>query len=392
MAGVQRRTHRTPGFAGLRVSPGDPRRNIDWVLIGGMLGIIGIGLPIIYSTTYKFLPSRANPLDPFLYTQRQVIFFIIGALAMAFVMALEYQWWKERARFLYGATIFGLLLVLGLGRTTGGATSAFDLGPISIQPSEFGKFSTMLFLAVYLSEDRSTSVSYSKFVGGLMLVAAPMGLVVVEPDLGSASVYVALAMGVMLVAGARVRHILMISAMAVVTVVAAVFAGLVKGYQLSRLTGFVNQSSSDKNIQDLIQQVKQAKRAFGNGGLLGKGWLDGPLTNNRSIPVQWADFPSTALAEQFGMLGVALLLGLYALVLVRIWRVAHLSKDMLGTYICAGVFSMLLWHVFENIGMSLGIMPVTGIPLPLISYGGSSAVSFMMMLGLVENVHMRRFR
>ena len=250
----------------------------------------------------------------------------------------------------------------------------------------------MLFLAVYLSEDRSSSVSYSKFVGGLMLVAAPMGLVVVEPDLGSASVYVALAMGVMLVAGARVRHILMISAMAVVTVVAAVFAGLVKGYQLSRLTGFVNQSSSDKNIQDLIQQVKQAKRAFGNGGLLGKGWLDGPLTNNRSIPVQWADFPSTALAEQFGMLGVALLLGLYALVLVRIWRVAHLSKDMLGTYICAGVFSMLLWHVFENIGMSLGIMPVTGIPLPLISYGGSSAVSFMMMFGLVENVHMRRFR
>ncbi|CAB4694303.1 MAG: hypothetical protein F2934_10275 [Actinobacteria bacterium] len=392
MAFVQRLTQRTPGFAGLRVSPGDPRRNIDWVLIGGMLGIIGIGLPIIYSTTYKFLPSRANPLDPFLYTQRQVIFFIIGALAMAFVMALEYQWWKERARFLYGATIFGLLLVLGLGRTTGGATSAFDLGPISIQPSEFGKFSTMLFLAVYLSEDRSSSVSYSKFVGGLMLVAAPMGLVVVEPDLGSASVYVALAMGVMLVAGARVRHILMISAMAVVTVVAAVFSGLVKGYQLSRLTGFVNQSSSDKTIQDLIQQVKQAKRAFGNGGLLGKGWLDGPLTNNRSIPVQWADFPSTALAEQFGMVGVALLLGLYALVLVRIWRVAHLSKDMLGTYICAGVFSMLLWHVFENIGMSLGIMPVTGIPLPLISYGGSSAVSFMMMFGLVENVHMRRFR
>lgn len=383
---------RPQGFAGLRVSPGDPRRNIDWVLIGGMLGIISIGLPIIYSTTYKFLPSRAVPLDPFLYIQRQVVFLIVGGLAMAFVMTLDYEWWKERSRFLYGATIFGLLLVLGLGRTTGGATSAFDVGPISVQPSEFGKFATMLFLATYLSEDRAPSVEYSKFLGGLILVAAPMALVVVEPDLGSASVYVALAMGVLLVAGARLRHIVMITAMAVLTVTAAVIGGLVKPYQISRLTGFLNQSSSDKKIQDLIQQVKQAKRAFGNGGLFGKGWLNGPLTNNRSIPVQWADFPSTALAEQFGMLGVAVLLGLYALVLVRIWRVAHLSKDMLGTYICTGVFVMLLWHVFENIGMSLGIMPVTGIPLPLVSYGGSSAVSFMMMLGLVENVHMRRFR
>jgi len=379
-------------YGTLKASPGDPRRNIDWVLIAGMLGIMAIGLPIIYSTTYKFLPSRARPLDPYLYLQRQVVFFIVGALAMTFTMSMEYQWWKERSRFLYGGTIFGLLLVLGLGRTTGGATSAFDLGPISVQPSEFGKFATLLFLATYLSEDRAASVSYSKFIGGLMLVGAPMFLVVIEPDLGSASVYVALAMGVMLVAGAQARHIVMITMMAILSVVTAVVTGLVKPYQVSRLVGFVNQSSSDKELQDLIQQVKQAKRAFGNGGLFGKGWLQGPLTNNRSIPVQWADFPSTALAEQFGMLGVAVLLGLYALVLVRIWRTAHLSKDMLGTYICAGAFSMILWHVFENIGMSMGIMPVTGIPLPLVSYGGSSAVAFMMILGLVENVHMRRFR
>jgi rod shape determining protein RodA len=379
-------------FGSLRASPGDPRRNIDWVLLGGMLGIIAIGLPIIYSTTYKFLPSRAVPLDPYLYLQRQVVFIIVGALAMALVMSLEYQWWKERARFLYGGTVFGLLLVLGLGRTTGGATSAFDLGPISIQPSEFGKFATALFLAAYLSEDRAPTVTYSKFIGGLMLVGAPMFLVLIEPDLGSASVYIALVMGVMLVAGAQARHIVMITMMAVLSAVVGVVTGLVKPYQISRLVGFLNQNSNDKELQDLIQQVKQAKRAFGNGGLFGKGWLDGPLTNNRSIPVQWADFPVTALAEQFGMLGVAVLLSLYGVVLARIWRTAHLSKDMLGTYICAGVFSMLLWHVFENVGMSLGIMPVTGIPLPLVSYGGSSLVSFLMMLGMVQNVHMRRFR
>jgi len=388
---ILQRTQR-PVFWGSRGSPGDARRNIDWVLIGGMLGVIAIGLPIIYSTTYKFLPSRARPLDPFLYTQRQLIFLIVGGVAMAVVMYFDYQWWRERSRIIYGATIFGLVLVLGLGRTTGGATSAFDVGPISIQPSEFGKFGTMLFLAAYLSEDRDSSVTYSKFLGGLVLVGVPMILVAVEPDLGSASVYIALAMGVLLVAGARIRHIVLITSLAVLTITGATVGGVIRGYQVQRLTGFLNQGSSDKELQDLIQQVKQAKRAFGNGSVFGKGWLNGPLTNNRSIPVQWADFPSTALAEQFGMVGMAVLLGLYALILTRIWRVAHLSKDMLGTYICAGVFSMLAWHIFENVGMSLGIMPVTGIPLPLVSYGGSSAVSFMMMLGLVENVHMRRFR
>ena len=388
---ILQRTNR-PVFWGSCGSPGDPRRNIDWVLIGGVLGVIAIGLPIIYSTTYKFLPSRARPLDPFLYTQRQVIFLIVGGLAMAFVMYFDYQWWRERSRLIYGATIFGLVLVLGLGRTTGGATSAFDVGPISIQPSEFGKFGTMLFLAAYLSEDRETSITYNKFLGGLALVGVPMTLVAVEPDLGSASVYIALAMGVLLVAGARVRHIVLITSLAVLTITGATVGGIVKGYQVQRLTGFLNQGSSDKELQDLIQQVKQAKRAFGNGGLFGKGWLDGPLTNNRSIPVQWADFPFSAVGEQFGLIGCAVVIGLYALLLLRIWRIAHLSRDLLGTYLCTGVFAMLLWQVFQNIAMTLGIMPITGLPLPFISYGGSGIVTFFALMGLVQNVHMRRYR
>jgi len=376
----------------LRTSPGDPERNIDWVLMLGILGIVVVGLPTVYSTSYRFLQTRPRPLDPFLYTQRQVVFLIVGAAVMAGVMAFDYQWWRERAGLLYGGMVFGLVLVLGLAKTSGGARLSFDLGPISIQPAEFGKVATLLFLAGYLSDERSERISYSRFLGGLLIVGVPMALIVIQPDLGSASVYVALAMGVLLVAGAQYRHIFLITALSAATVAAAVLTGLVERYQLRRLVAFVNQSSTDKELQDLIQQVKQAKRAFGNGGVFGRGWLQGPLTNNRSIPVQWADFPTTALAEQFGMIGVGVLLALYAIVLTRIWRTAHLSRDMLGTYICAGVFSMLLWHIFENIGMSLGIMPVTGIPLPLVSYGGSSAVAFLMMFGLVQSVHMRRFR
>jgi rod shape determining protein RodA len=288
--------------------------------------------------------------------------------------------------------VFGLLLVLALGKTSGGATTSYDLGPITNQPSEFGNVATLLFLAGYLSEERGEKITYSRFLGGLLIVGVPMVLVVIQPDLGTASVYVALAMGTLLVAGAEFKHILLITALSAATVAAAVISGLVEAYQLRRLTAFVSQNSADKKLKDLIQQVKQAKRAFGNGGLWGKGWLHGPLTNNRSIPVQWADFPSTAIGEQFGMVGIGVLLAMYAIVLVRIWRTAHLSRDMLGTYICAGVFTMLLWHIFENIGMSMGIMPVTGIPLPLISYGGSSCVAFLIMFGLVQSVHMRRFR
>ena len=151
----------------------------------------------------------------------------------------------------------------------------------------------------------------------------------------------------------------------------------------------------DENNPDLekeVYQVTNAVRAVGTGGLFGKGWLQGPLTNGRDIPVIWADFPFAAVGEQFGLVGCAALLALFAVILVRIWRIAHLSRDLLGTYLCAGVFTMLLWQVFQNIGMTIKIMPVTGLPMPFISYGGSSLITWFALLGLVQSVHMRRMR
>ena len=127
--------------------------------------------------------------------------------------------------------------------------------------------------------------------------------------------------------------------------------------------------------------------------MTGKGWLAGPITNTKGdIPVQWADFPFSAIGEQFGLLGCAVIIGLFTLALFRIWRIAHLSRDLLGTYICAGVFTMLLWQVFQNVAMTLGLMPITGLPMPFISYGGSSLLTYFALLGLVQNVHMRRYR
>jgi rod shape determining protein RodA len=189
------------------------------------------------------------------------------------------------------------------------------------------------------------------------------------------------------------KYIALITAMALATVVAAVVSGIVNRYQLARIEAFFNQNSTDPALVDYIYQPRNAVRAIATGGITGKGWLEGPLTNARNdIPVQWADFPFSAVGEQFGLVGCAVLVGLFALVLLRIWRIAHLSKDMLGTYICAGVFTMILWQVFQNIAMTLGIMPVTGLPMPFISYGGSSLLAFFAMIGLVQNVHMRRYR
>jgi rod shape determining protein RodA len=213
-------------------------------------------------------------------------------------------------------------------------------------------------------------------------------LVIAQPDLGSASVIVTIAMGVMLVAGAKAKYIALVSVLSISTVAATFVSGFVNEYQKERLRVFLGQEQSE----DAVYQVRNAIRALGTGELWGKGWLQGDLTNNRYVPVMWADFPFAAVGEQFGLVGCLTLLGLFVVVLMRIFRIATLSRDPFGTYVCAGVFVMLLWQIFQNVGMTLGIMPVTGLPLPFISYGGSSLLTYFAMFGLVQSVHMRRMR
>jgi rod shape determining protein RodA len=375
------------GLGNVRSSPGSPSRNIDWVLLLGQTALVVAGCFVIFSAT-----RTRTPADPYLFVTRQVVFAIMGYAVMSAVMSLDYDWFKERARFLYGCTIILLVLLLLLGFARGREVISFDLGPFNVQPAELAKFTVLVAVATYLAEERSDEVSYPRFLGGLMVIGAPAVLIVLQPDLGSASVIVALAMGVLLVAGAKARYIAMVSALAVGTVAAAFVGRLVNGYQVERLRVFLNFDSTDPALKDAVYQVRNALRAVGTGGLTGKGWLQGPLTNGRDIPVLWADFPFAAVGEQFGLVGCAVLLAVFALVLLRIWRIANMSRDMLGTYVCAGVFTMVLWQVFQNVGMTIGIMPVTGLPIPFISYGGSSLVAYSAMFGLVQSVHMRRMR
>jgi rod shape determining protein RodA len=372
------------GLGNIKASPGSPSRNIDWVLMLAQFALTIAGGFVVFSA------SRTRVLDdPYAFATRQVVFAIVATIVMFTVMTVDYEWWKDRARPLYGVTLLILLFLFLLGVASGQDRISFDLGPFNMQPAELAKFTTLLMLAVYLSLEQSDEVSYPRFLGGMVIVGAPAVLVIIQPDLGSASVIVSLAMGILFVAGAKLRYIGFISMLAVGTVAAAFVGRLVDRYQITRIEALINPSGVDS---DFTYQAENAKRAFATGGLWGKGWLQGPLTNGRDIPVMWADFPFAAVGEQFGFAGSVGLLALFGVVLVRIWRIAHLSRDLLGTYICAGVFTMLLWQVFQNVGMTLGIMPVTGLPLPFISYGGSGLLVYFALFGLVQSVHMRRMR
>ena len=384
--------HRRPnsGLGNIRRGFADPGRNIDWILMAAVAALSVIGLFLVFSATRPRLIS--NGLDPYQFVQRQMIFLIIAIAVMAAVMWMDYVQLRGSAQALYAATMFLLVMVLVIGGVKGGAKLSFDIGPIALQPSELAKVTTLLLLAGFLADDDADRVPYERLIQSLFIVGAPAVLVLAEPDLGSASVLVACAMGVLLVAGAQVKYIAFITGMGVLSAVAGVASGVVRSYQLKRITAFLQQNSDSAQLQNVITQVKFAKRAVATGGFFGKGYLQGPLTNGRFIPVQSTDFVFSALGEQFGMLGCATLLGLFGVVLWRIYRIARIANEKLGVLVCAGVFTMVLWQAFQNIGMTMGITPVSGVPLPFVSYGGSHTVAFAMMIGLVQSVHMRRFR
>jgi rod shape determining protein RodA len=222
----------------------------------------------------------------------------------------------------------------------------------------------------------------------LLLAALPMGLIYLQPDLGTDLVIGAIIVGILVVAGARVRHIAVLFLLVAVAMVAVVQLGVLKQYQLDRLGAFLDPKG---DTQRAAYNLEQSKTAIGAGGLLGKGLGKGTQTNLSFVPEQSTDFIFTVVGEELGFVGGITLLALFAIVVWRTWRTATLSRDLFGTLVCVGVLAMLVFQIFENVGMTMGIMPITGIPLPLMSYGGSATLGSFAAIGLVLNVHMRRF-
>ena len=306
----------TFGFSG---SYADPIRNIDWILISVVVLQSIIGLFNVFSTTHLRLLDQE--FDPYFYTQRQAGYIIAAAAAAAIVMALGHEWFRTQVGVLYGGLMLMLVLVLVYGAVRGGARLSFDIPVISfsIQPAEFVKPIILILIASYFSEASDTNIDWHHFVMSLYMVGAPVALILLQPDLGSATVIVAGVVGILLVAGARRRYLLMVTGLSIATMGTVMVNGFIGTYQLRRFVSWLNQDSRDKALESVVLQVRFAKRAVSTGGFFGKGYLDGPLTNGKYIPVQFTDFPFSAIAEQFGMLGGGVVIGLFAVMMWRVW-------------------------------------------------------------------------
>ena len=377
----------TFGFSG---SYADPIRNIDWILIAVVALQSIIGLFNVFSTTHLRLLDQE--FDPYFYTQRQAGYIIAAAAVAAIVMALGHEWFRTQVGVLYGGLMLLLVLVLVYGAVRGGARLSFNVPIVSfsLQPAEFVKPIILILIASYFSEASDTKIDWHHFVMSLYIVGAPVALILIQPDLGSATVIVAGVVGILLVAGARRRYLLMITGLSIATMGTVMVNGFIGTYQLRRLVSWLNQDSRDKALESVVLQVRFAKRAVSTGGFFGKGYLDGPLTNGKYIPVQFTDFPFSAIAEQFGMLGGGIVIALFAVMLWRVWRIAQMARDRFSFYMTCGIFTLMTFTIFQNIGMTLGLTPVSGLPLPFISYGGSHMLAMGIMVGLVQSVHMRR--
>ena len=373
---------------GLRGSYADPIRNIDWILLSAVIAQVIIGLFTVFSATRPRLIDQN--LDVFVYVQRQVFFVIIAAAVMTIVMSVGHDWLRAQSGFLYGAVLLLLIMVLGAGAVTGGARLAFDFGPFSVQPAELAKPVLLILVSSYLSESVPEKIDWHHFVMTLYIVLIPCGLILMRPDLGSASVILAGVAGVLYVGNARRRYLALIGGMFVATALGLMAAVPSLRYQGNRFVAWFLQNSNNKDLENIVLQVRYAKRAVSTGGFFGKGYLEGPLTNGKYVPVQFTDFPFSAIGEQFGMVGGAVVLGIFGVILWRIWRTAQMARDRFSFFLASGAFTMVVFQIFQNIGMTLGVTPVSGLPLPFISYGGSHLISSAILIGLVQSIHMRR--
>jgi rod shape determining protein RodA len=368
-------------------------RYADHSLIVACVAAASIGLVAVFSATRHAL--AINGLAENSTVSKQATFVLVGVVVMAAATFVDYRNLRAMAPYLFGGTVFLLLLVkTPLGSQQLGTQARFDFGPYQFQPSEWAKIIMVVCIAAFCASFRG-SLTGGHVTGLLLLSAVPIGLIYLQPDLGTALVFIAVLLGVLAVAGAKPRHLAVLGALGVTAVVLVLQLGVLKQYQLDRFGAFLDQQDSSQrvafNVSPAAYNLNQSKIAIGSGGLTGKGLFQGSQTNLRYVPEQSTDFVFTVVGEEMGLLGSSALILLFGFITWRVWRAAATARDLFGTLVCVGVLCMFVFQIFENIGMTMGIMPITGIPLPFISYGGSSTLAAFAGIGLVLNVGMRRF-
>ncbi len=368
---------RTPNFGKSKLL-----RHIDFSIPVLALCLSGVGLLMVYSATKK--PFEVVVKNDFLYFQRQAIFLVLGIVGMVIVIAFGHKRLQRLVPLIY-LVILGLLFsVLFFGVEKKGTKGWYEFGIYHFQPSEYCKIGIVLVLAFLLSGD--DGISKKRLALTLFAVALPVVAILAQPDLGTILVYGAITAGMVVAAGIQGRYLFVLFLILLTGVIAVFESETLEDYQVSRLLVFVNDDESTAASYNL----EQAQIAIGNGGITGSGLFKGTQNNSDLVPEQQTDFIFTVIAEETGFLGSIFVLALIGLLLFRIWRIGRLAEDTFGLLISVGIFCMILFQTFQSVGMSTGIMPITGIPLPLISYGGSSIVTTFLGLGLIESVHMRR--
>ncbi|MBF8252969.1 MAG: rod shape determining protein RodA [Actinobacteria bacterium] len=361
----------------------------DPVLTAAVALLLVIGTLLVYAATRDWYAR--NGLDPQYYLKRHVINIAIGVLLAYGTTVIDYRLLRAYTPIFWGLSVLGLVIVLipGLGSTVNGARAWISLpGGFQIQPAELAKIAIIVGMSMLLSErsHNSNEPSSQDVLQALLIAGLPVLLIIVQPDMGTAFIISASVVTIIAVSGAPSRWVAGLLIVAVLGAVVATKAGVISEYQINRLQTFVDPTA---DTQGAGYQLRQARITVGSGGLLGTGLFNGPQTNGRFVPEQQTDFIFTVAGEELGFVGSGLILLLYLLVLMRAFSIARRTTDPFGRLMTTGVIAWFAFQLFENIGMTLGLMPMTGVPLPFISYGGSSMFATLIGFGLLQNVHAR---
>jgi rod shape determining protein RodA len=362
-------------------------RRLDWILLGGVLGLLAYGLWAIYGITQHDIAG-----NPDYYVIRQGVYAAVGVVGLIVVTAIDPDYYRRHKRVIYGGTLGIMLLVLMAGTVSRHSKRWLDLGFFRFQPSEFGKVLFVLFLAGFLA-DRARRLGDSRVVlQAIGLAAGPILLVFVQPDVGTAMVYSVALAAVLFVAGVRWSHLAVLGVSALVLILAVLWflpaAGVhvLKPYQQARLTHFTNPSSDPSGA---TFNVAQSINAVGAGRFRGRGVAGATQTKYHFLPEHATDFAFASLAEERGFVGVSILLLLYLLVVWRGLQIVARARDAFSAIAAGGIVVAFLFQIFVNVGMSIGIAPVTGIPLPFVSVGGSAMIANLLAIGVLEAIHAR---
>jgi rod shape determining protein RodA len=362
-------------------------RDLDWLLLAVVFAITIMGSLLVWSASRADLASASDPQS---YLKRHLVNIVIGVVLGFIASRIDYRWLRAYTPVLYGVSVLLLLVPFlpGLGKTIAGARAWIDVpGGFTIQPSEFMKVAVILMMAVILAErhDHSDEPSDRDVAISLVLAGIPIAIILVQNDTGTVLVMAAVALSVVAVSGARTRWLVGLIGGAVMGVLLIVQLGLLKEYQVARLTSFVDPTADTSGA---AYNANQARIAIGGGGMTGHGLFEGPQTQGDFVPVNESDFVFTVAGEEFGFVGSALLVVLFGVLLWRGVMIALRADDRYGRLVATGICAWFAFQLFENIGMTLGIMPITGIPLPFVSSGGTSMMATWIGVGLLQNVRL----